>query len=830
MPDIPNDPLVSIIVRTKDRPKMLKKALLSIAAQTYRPLEVVLVNDGGCDLDGEELKGILGGITLNYIRLERNTGRANAGNEGIANAKGDYIGFLDDDDEFYAEHVAVLVSVMEQTDHKIVYSDSQMVYKEFDPETYEIRDKKKELLFSQDFDYERLVFENYIPFMCLLFERETLIGSGGFDTNFDLYEDWDLLLRLGKDNPFCHLKKTTADYNQWNSDFQISQGSKNPQFMRQCYIRILSKHIDKVTPDRIHDYMSGYVLARNLVKEKEHLIAEKESLAERLHAVLDQKDARIYAMEGELGAVNARLRAVDVQLRESIFQIREINSRKDRLASDLEDLRMQASDRESLINAMRSTLGWRALEKYRRLRNQFTSGPFSGRIKDSLIIRGLKVLKNKGFRAALGKANKKLLFRKSVKRTFSSIEIPPPSSYAVDENIAASPIASKASVVIPTRNAGPEFDYILRKISQQEGIGEIELIIVDSGSEDRTIDIGGEYTKNIFRIPPGDFHHARTRNFGAGKATGEFLVFTVQDAIPVSNQWLYKLLYPIHQGQASASSARQIPRSDADLFSGWSYWSHNINYLGGDRDCICNNSLFENFETLDLQTKRSMAKLDGVSLGIRKSVFDAFRFLPDYAEDLELGIRLIKNGHSLAFQSSNAVVHSHNRPALYFLKRNYADTVTLWNILQVKRREMPAQSILEALGCVYAGLKTCISSLRREDWRNRRPSDVVDALIRRLGREIKRIDPTRPSVEGDPMVDDFFRTVSPSHHEKMVSELYTEFRDVLNSFSGFAANYAAVCDIEKDFLNSLYKLFCLTAGYYLGANSSDDVPFLHGGV
>ena len=43
-------PLVSIIVRTKDRPKLLKRALQSIFAQTYRPIEVVLVNDGGCDL------------------------------------------------------------------------------------------------------------------------------------------------------------------------------------------------------------------------------------------------------------------------------------------------------------------------------------------------------------------------------------------------------------------------------------------------------------------------------------------------------------------------------------------------------------------------------------------------------------------------------------------------------------------------------------------------------------------------------------------------------------------------------------------------------------
>ena len=57
-------PLVSVIVRTKDRPKLLKRAIQSISAQTYRPIEVILVNDGGCDLDVEELKGILGDISL----------------------------------------------------------------------------------------------------------------------------------------------------------------------------------------------------------------------------------------------------------------------------------------------------------------------------------------------------------------------------------------------------------------------------------------------------------------------------------------------------------------------------------------------------------------------------------------------------------------------------------------------------------------------------------------------------------------------------------------------------------------------------------------------
>jgi len=64
------NPLVSIIVRTKDRPKLLEKALRSINAQTYRPIEVVLVNDGGCDLNEEILRDILKDVSLNYIKVK----------------------------------------------------------------------------------------------------------------------------------------------------------------------------------------------------------------------------------------------------------------------------------------------------------------------------------------------------------------------------------------------------------------------------------------------------------------------------------------------------------------------------------------------------------------------------------------------------------------------------------------------------------------------------------------------------------------------------------------------------------------------------------------
>ena len=303
MTDRAEDPLVSIIVRTKDRPELLKKALKSIEAQTYRPIEVILVNDGGCDLDIEKLTGILRDVPLNYIRLEKNIGRARAGNVGIENARGDYIGFLDDDDELYPEHVSILVSLLKQVNYKVAYTDSLMAYKEYNPRTSELVDIRKEMVFSQDFNYDYLIFENYIPFMCLLFEREILINSGRFDGDLDIYEDWDLLIRIGEKHAFYHIKQTTADYNQWDTELQIAQSNKNYDFIEQSYLKVLSKHINKVSAKRILSY-SSHLADKNkgpyirtieaVLAEKETALAEKETALNYIYNSHAWKAVEVY--------------------------------------------------------------------------------------------------------------------------------------------------------------------------------------------------------------------------------------------------------------------------------------------------------------------------------------------------------------------------------------------------------------------------------------------------------------------------------------------------------------------------------------------------------
>jgi|GEM_PF-3568622 len=309
-----SESLITIIVRTKDRPKLLKRALRSIFAQTYRPIEVVLVNDGGCDLDTAEITSILGDVFLNYIKLEKNMGRAQAGNVGLENAKGKYVGFLDDDDEFYPDHIETLVTFLAQSDYKVAYTDSAMVFREYDDSLLTMTELSREVLFSRDFDYDFLLFENYIPLMCLLFEREVLAAFGGFDTRFELYEDWDLLMRTGEKFPFYHIKKTTADYIQWASDQQISQRNRNVMLVEKAYEEILSAHAYKLTAKTIHNYISGYVRSRNRIREKDASLRSRDACLRNLETVVAERDQRIENLSADLNARYADLNARNSEL------------------------------------------------------------------------------------------------------------------------------------------------------------------------------------------------------------------------------------------------------------------------------------------------------------------------------------------------------------------------------------------------------------------------------------------------------------------------------------------------------------------------------------
>lgn len=326
-------PLVSIIVRTKDRPILLKKAIQSIADQNYRPLEVVLINDGGLDIDINVLSNILGDVTLNYQKLERNTGRAHAGNLGIEVSRGEYICLLDDDDIFYRDHISVLLTVLEEFDYKAAYTDANIVYKDYNYEEEKISEREKRLFTSKDFSYEELLIDNYIPLICIMFRSEILRLFKGFDENFELYEDWDLLLRIGEKYPFYHIPKVTAEYVQWSKNLQISQSPLLFNKVEAYHNQIILKHKNK--------YSSKIIM--KLVQSK-RMLAEKENNIKLLEFKIEEAQDNINKLEQELTAKQEKIKNLEESLFLNNSKIEEIQGILENQNKSINDLNKMLED------------------------------------------------------------------------------------------------------------------------------------------------------------------------------------------------------------------------------------------------------------------------------------------------------------------------------------------------------------------------------------------------------------------------------------------------------------------------------------------------------
>ncbi|MBL8186538.1 MAG: glycosyltransferase [Acidobacteria bacterium] len=270
---------------------------------------------------------------------------------------------------------------------------------------------------------------------------------------------------------------------------------------------------------------------------------------------------------------------------------------------------------------------------------------------------------------------------------------------------------SSVSVVIPTLNPGDELPTLLSSLKSQEGCENVEIIVVDSGSRDDTVELSRAYGAKVIEIAPKDFSHSAARNLGADAATGDYLLFMTQDALPGSRRFLYEMIQAARTSGAVAVSPAESPREDVDLF--YCVNSHNhIRFLkldGGDRVTGAPPSS-------DYETVRRHCQLNNVACLIERGVFTQYRFRSDYAEDLDLGLRLTADGHKLVLLSSTRVIHSHNRPAYYHLRRGFVETVSMAKTFTdfpiLPTTDLPALS--QGMLSSYQNLSRALNSLESE--------------------------------------------------------------------------------------------------------------------
>ncbi|MGY1605494.1 glycosyltransferase family 2 protein [Geodermatophilus sp. SYSU D00815] len=122
-----------------------------------------------------------------------------------------------------------------------------------------------------------------------------------------------------------------------------------------------------------------------------------------------------------------------------------------------------------------------------------------------------------------------------------------------------------ATVAVLTYNGERYLRELLSAVSIQRVDGEVEILVVDSGSTDATLDIVAEFPQvRLIRIPNEEFGHGRTRNFAAHQARGRYVAYLTHDAVPASDRWLYELLKPFElNDRVVAVMGSQVPRPSA---------------------------------------------------------------------------------------------------------------------------------------------------------------------------------------------------------------------------------------------------------------------------
>lgn len=304
-------PLVSIIVRTYlGRDKLLKSALQSIKNQTYQNFEVLIIEDGGDST--KPVVDSMGDMRFRHISCEK-LGRCVTGNTGLQVAKGEYIGFLDDDDLFFSDHIevniAALLSDKPTGKHRVAYSNSfevkSIVEKDESGLFQLLEESGVPLAFEHEFSRIEILWKNILPIQSAIFHRSLYDDLGGFDEKLDNLEDWNLWTRYACNSPFIHIKKTTSLF---RTPIKKSTANAREELMRTYYETALEEQhkipLKNITAAEIREEIQPYkneitrlnIDIENLRQHIDELSSLRKKELERLQQNLDLQQKEYHAI------------------------------------------------------------------------------------------------------------------------------------------------------------------------------------------------------------------------------------------------------------------------------------------------------------------------------------------------------------------------------------------------------------------------------------------------------------------------------------------------------------------------------------------------------
>lgn len=228
---------VSVIVRTIGRLHYLERALYSIINQTYRNVEIVVVEDGSSF--AQDLVSSFRGHNVVYRPVAK-VGRCQAGNIGLSIASGDFFNFLDEDDLLYCDHVETLLNaLLKNPENDAVWASAFCVSTTESEDGSSYYDRHYQVAHTVEPDSTTILERNHFPIQAVLFRRQCFENLGGLDPDLEYLEDWDLWIRYMRNYKFLRIAKTTSLY---RIPFEKDMYDKRKNNLDHYYERIQEKH------------------------------------------------------------------------------------------------------------------------------------------------------------------------------------------------------------------------------------------------------------------------------------------------------------------------------------------------------------------------------------------------------------------------------------------------------------------------------------------------------------------------------------------------------------------------------------------------------------
>lgn len=267
------------------------------------------------------------------------------------------------------------------------------------------------------------------------------------------------------------------------------------------------------------------------------------------------------------------------------------------------------------------------------------------------------------------------------------------------------------SIVIPVKNGEFWLVKLFEKLKQQTLIHQTEIIVIDSGSTDRSLEIIRQYPVNLIQIQPSEFNHGETRNVGVRAAKGKYVVMTVQDAVPVNDLWLENLLDGFIDDNVAGVCGQQIVAHEKE--NNPVEWFYPVN-----KPSITSYH-FENskdFKNLTPEEKKHICGWDDVTACYRRDMLLKIPFRKiDFAEDLQWAYDALMSGYTIVYNTFARVYHHHQMTNEFSFKSSLTVLYYRYKILGYKPK--PVQMTLKQhLQMIYILLKRDISLQAKCKW------------------------------------------------------------------------------------------------------------------